>query len=128
MSRMWEAFIKQQKTNPKEADTLADLRTQAIKEFSSQREKEAINQLAEDSKSIFEIMNLDSNITQNQIQQKTKTHPKMANYDHSLEKTRIKFESPEHDPDKPMLIENVQEPKEKPLFAIDWDSLAASLN
>lgn len=128
MSRMWEAFMEQQKGTPEELDREADLMEQVLQEWKEQREKEATEQL-HSNQSLFEALDLRTNIRKEDIEQKTEVHPKLQNYDHSLEKVRIKFEQPESDPNKPILIENVPEPREfeEPLFGIDWDSLANQL-
>jgi hypothetical protein len=130
---MWEAFMEQQKGTPEELDREADLMEQAVQEWKEQREKEAMEQL-HSNQSLFEVLDLRTNLKKEDIEQKTEVHPNLKDYDHSLEKVRIKFEQPESDPDKPMLIEDVRpatddEPTtiEMSPFQIDWDGLAAQL-
>ena len=94
ISPMLKAFLEQSNIN----DSAADKRVEELELLQKNREQQAILQLSRSQK-ISEYMQIQSNVKESDINQKTQPHEQFKNYDHSLEKVRIKFKSKENSED-----------------------------
>jgi len=121
-------LLKIIKENSKYTDQEADDIDSKIQEFKNQNEQKAIEQMHRDQ-SIGNCIELPTNLKSGELDQTTESHPHFKNYDHSLETTRIKFPTPEQDPNKPMEITRADPPsKERGEIGIDWENLAGKLS
>lgn len=83
---MLEAFLKQQKYTDKEAIAILN----SIEDKKSENSKKA-KQLILRSQNISDYANIPTRLKEGELNQKTVAHPKLKNYDHSLEMVRKKF-------------------------------------
>ena len=85
---MLKAFLSQSKIN----DIDADKRQEAEKLSQDIMMQRAMLQLASSQK-ISEHINIPSQLSNGELNNKIETHKNLNGYDHSLEKTRIKFKT-----------------------------------
>ena len=129
VSKMWIAFLDQQKVDPKEADKEADLSEEALLECQKKLQEELEAKLAASPPSLFKLLNLKTELAEGELNQKTESHPKLAGYDHSLEQARMKFKEPESKPrEENYEVTDTTPPQEtRGEMGIDWDSLGDAL-
>jgi len=133
-SPMLDAFMSSQKYTDKEA---SDIEIEKNK-VHQDRVKEAYEQLGR-SQNISDYMDVSGNVTKEDIEQSTKSHPHFENYDHSLERVRTEedMKIPEPEPEGfrllprgiPNIIDNgeVVDYNDIPDFGIDWGSVGDKL-
>jgi hypothetical protein len=127
-SKVLKAFIDQQKVDPKIVDKQADLDQQAIEERYQELEKEIEDKLAATPPSLFKLLNLRTELKDGELNQKTEPHSKLAGYDHSLERVRMKFKQPESRGEQPYeVVDNTPPDDMRGEIGIDWGSLGDSL-
>ena len=83
---MFNAFLNQQKYTDPEADQIA----KKIEQQKYENTQKAIEVLSR-NQNISKYTSIPTNIKEGELNQKTESHPNLKNYDHSLEKVRIKF-------------------------------------
>jgi len=133
-SPMLNAFLKNQKYTDEEANDIEIAKQQ----FQQDRMSDAVKQLGR-SQNISDYVNVPSTITPKDIDQVTVPHPNLANYDHSLDRTRTVDDMiiPEPEPEGlrllsrgiPITLDN-DEPvdhNDVPDFGINWDSIGKEL-
>ena len=89
-SKMMDAFIKQTYGSPEkmeEAQYKADQREADIESLAKHHEQLAITEMCKDQ-SFKSTVNIPSKLKDGELNQKTESHPKLKNYDHSLEMGR----------------------------------------
>jgi len=130
-SPMFKAFMENQKFSDKQADDIEIAKQQIAQDIMM----EASKQLGRSQK-ISDYTLIAGELTENDINQKTESHPNLENYDHSLEKVRTldNMIAPEPEPEGLRLlgrglpaIENGEDPNDMPDFSIDWGSLGDTL-
>jgi len=142
-SPMFEAFMDNQKFTDKEASDIEMSKQRLHQEYISK----AYQQL-DSSQNISDYVDIGGEITREEIEQTTESHPHFNGYDHSLEMPRISRDGyfsegvniPEPEPESfrllprgiPNIIDNpdsdeVVDYNEIPDFGINWDSVGNQL-
>lgn len=122
-SPMFKAFKEQQKYTDSEAIAIEN-QIEKIKEENYQKGMEQLSR----SQDIRHYTKIPTKIQPDELNQVPNVHPNFKNYDHSLEKVRLKFtlEGPDA-VDRPLSPSEIQQIEDNP-FTIDWNSLGDSLS
>ena len=131
-SEMWKAFMENQKFTDKEASDIEIAKQQ----FQHDRMKDAYQQLGR-SQNISDYTYIAGKITEEDINETPESHPKLKDYDHSLERVRTVDDmiAPEPEPEGLRLcprglpeieMDDVSE-EDIPDFGINWDSIGKQL-
>lgn len=87
ISPMFQAFLSQTKIDDKAAD-----KREEQEQLAHQANYNKAVLLLSRSQNCSDYMEIPSKLKKDELNQKTITHEKLKNYDHSLDKVRIKFE------------------------------------
>ena len=139
---MMEAFIAQKKVYDEDIKAIDQ-------QMRAENERKALLHLATPKPSLLDIIGGRTQLKEGELDQKTETHPRLKNYDHSLDMPRARFtddgadvlvngmKAPEPEPEGLRLcprglpaIENndpATKTEDAPDLGIDWDSVGKQL-
>lgn len=140
-SPMWKAFMENQKFTDQEASDI-EIAKQQLQQDNMMNTYKQLSR----SQNISDYTYIAGSVTEEDINQKTESHPHFKDYDHSLDMTRIRMEEdgavtladgitiPEPEPEGLRLcprglpeFESDEPVEEQPDFGIDWDSIGQQL-